>query len=277
MPIALLQNPSLEHEIIHDLESLFWVLVYGGLHYVQHHHQDYLYTNKLFDAGGKLILQEKALQQSASHKWGFLASFDLATFPFVSAPFRQLLEDLRVEWASYYSYRQVVLNMPANAHAREQYEELRKQLSSPSRLVSRLQAALQQAKGTWPKNDIVGDQFPPKTPHEEDVLAATMTFSKFDASHLTPETQERLRSAVTSLIARQVGGVHITTEPPVAGEKRRLEDISDDSDDEADSAQFAKAARVKDGPRCRALRSKAKKIGSSVPPASRPRRPPRPS
>ena len=165
------QTPT-EHKLIDDLESVFWVLVWGALHYCKHSHNFFLSGPKnLFDevemeteADGRLVVY------GGRKKLDILDKGKLVDFSFESVPLRNLISTLAKQFSKYHSFKRMHSEEPAR------FTEVQQRLKNPEWWIEQFNRAIEEP--AWPEKDIVPDQFiaqSEKTTHQLENRAAKMT------------------------------------------------------------------------------------------------------
>lgn len=232
MAISLMVKPTKGSELIDDLESVFWVLLYAGIHYARQHDLAILYRNKFFNCGGRLLLTGDDLRDSGRRRRDALSDKELGELSFLCQRYQELVLDLALEWRTFHALRSAHVDLPGNAQFREQYEEARARMSDPSRLLAKLNATLQQVDG-WSDNDFVADQIPFNTERQADDMAATLSHLQYKRSHLPKEKLKAYTKSAASRLERRMQAVRFRTTATAvtAGMKRQMNEESDDPND----------------------------------------------
>lgn len=152
MSIHQLKNSKHQHTVVDDLESVFWVLMWGALHYFKHAHPD----ESLLNMFGDIELRSGETMATATggyKKKEELVDRTLENLQFVSAPLNDLIVSLALEWVTIYN------------NETSRFPEVRKiaeakynQLSDVGYMIEQFDAAL--ARTDWPTKDRIPDQFP---------------------------------------------------------------------------------------------------------------------
>lgn len=186
MSIDLLDRSRRTHQLLDDLQSLFWVLVYVALHHCKHGNSYFLVGCKLFDERDESLEADGPAHIGGSTKEKVLRRKQLQDISFVCEPLKRLITDLASAWAEYQHFQS-----EETTYAREAVLKV----SSPSWLRERLQEALDE-KG-WKDDDFVPDQFPPRTKNDVhrymDVEAARRNDRRQGSSRPTHTVEEELR------------------------------------------------------------------------------------
>lgn len=230
MALSLLHNQTKESELIDDLESVFWVLLYTALHHVKQTDLAAIldYEHSGFDCGNELLVRGKALKTSAIARANAISREHLAKLSFLCPPFHKFVLGLATEWCAYYSLYDSVATFPDDEHMRTRYEAARDRLSSPMWLLAKINETLLVTDG-WLDDDFVADQIPQKTEQQDDFLEATLGTIGCDISHLTKSNAKAYKKALTTQLAQRMGAVGFHT----AGVKRLIEGIANDPEEDA--------------------------------------------
>lgn len=227
MSIALLKSPLKIHELADDLESLFWSLVFAGLHYVAHGDRSFLVHNHPFDAGPHAI-SCPSIPVPGSHtgRYRILTESLLKNFPFRSSRFKAVINSLCDTWRNWY-----IMNiMDSEFVLPEALDKARRRVTSPAWLMTLLEEARSDSEG-WVAQDIVADQFPPLTLREEKTLLAQELTATFDTSHLPKSVRSRTTGPTSTRLTQSFLKMEMVPSTSIVPAKR-LEEISDDSGDE---------------------------------------------
>lgn len=221
MPIELLIKPGFEHTMIHDLEAVYWVLVYVVLHFCKHDRKQLLLGSELFDSCEDKIEEDGTVALTGGdYKFNFLAKRQLVDFPFACAPLRTLMTALTNRWTRYHSMRMSAALGPED---QARFDEVLSVMRDPTWLLDELQAALDIPAGQWAKSDVVPDQFPPLTRSQKDRLvdnaAALMHNAQLGANGSTLDPKDFVR--------RQAPRTPLYTP---AGNKRTLDSAQPDGE-----------------------------------------------
>ena len=163
MSIELLQGDSRnEHQLIDDLEALFWVFVFFALHYCRHSDRKILNESAIFDHWQPRISDNNEIcQEGGDAKRALLAKRQLTNFPFACQPLKELISELRETWSLYQTRRLLAC---VQHEVTEKLAAHRAELSNPSCFARKLEEALE--KPGWLPDDVVPNQFPQMTKHE---------------------------------------------------------------------------------------------------------------
>lgn len=185
MSIAM-QEWNKEHELSDDIESLFWVLVYAGLHHVKHNNPTVLIGNNIFDEASKII--EDGEVREVGDKADILDTNQLRNFPFLCQPFKDLITRLAQFYAGHYIYHRGAKLEAQNADpegtCKKKFQSYRKLASDPRWLINVLNEALD--KEGWLDNDVVprSQLISLDAKREKEVVNAVQA-KKYDATHLS--------------------------------------------------------------------------------------------
>lgn len=163
MSIAMLQDPFKPHDILDDMESIFWSLLIGAAKYfagkIQISMEDFFYQKtKLID--GRLYVVGGNLKRD-------LLADDLSDMPFDCVPLRDLITRLSNIWRNYYRIRSDVKPTSTDSEAQAEFKQLREQLSKPAYWIAIFDEAL--ARKDWLKADTIEDRYPSKSDKEADM------------------------------------------------------------------------------------------------------------
>ena len=223
--IRLLQRPEKKHELTDDLESLYWVLIYGALHFCAHEKPNFLTGNDIFSEAREIIDEGRARRWGGWSKRDVLFDFALVRFPFACKPLRDLISVLSADWRRYY----------ATPEKKPGYG-----VEDPSWWTKVLDAALTQEG--WPEGDFVEDQFPPRTSQEVQKILDAAHRSTYDSSHLTGEESERgltvtfsgymesvrhSRSIIGSALTQRLGDIEMSASQILGQRKRKRAEPED--------------------------------------------------
>jgi hypothetical protein len=173
MSTRLLTKPGSVHELCDDLESLWFVLLYEGLHFVKHNKPYEIRMGILFD-------QVDVCEMTGIHMGGlgkrdmYTAGGDLMTetLSFESKPFTTLVGQVYELFQTLNAYY-LALRRRANPNKEGLDEPIVRKPSGCAEIQRLFQEALD-TEG-WPKScDKVEDQYPPKkslTPEEKENVA----------------------------------------------------------------------------------------------------------
>ena len=170
MSTQLLASPGKIHELVDDLESLWFVLLFESLHYVKHNNPEDINMEELFD---------QVTRQTGTHKGGmgkkilYLESPLITnTLEFDSKPFTTLVKEIYQLFRSLVGYYIAQRDKKTPSYSiKKDVEKLR----SCAEIERLLRVAL--ASKGWPKNesgDKVEDQCPPTgrpTPQQKETIA----------------------------------------------------------------------------------------------------------
>lgn len=170
MSIAMLEDPFKAHDIVDDMESIFWSLLIGAAKYfagkIQISMEDFFYQKtKLID--GKLYVVGGNVKRDLLHT-------DLSNMPFDCAPLRDLITRLSDIWRKYYEAKARFDARPSNRKAEEKYRKRHEQASKPAYWIAILDKALK--RKDWLEADTIEDRFPSKSEKEADMQARYQHF-----------------------------------------------------------------------------------------------------
>lgn len=171
MSIAMLEDPFKAHDIVDDMESMFWSLLIGAAKYFDGEIEIsmeafFFQQNKLID--GKLYVV------GGDSKWTLLATSSLADMPFNCAPLRDLITQLSDIWRKYYEAKFKFDARPSNRKAEEKYRKRHEQVSKPAYWIAILDKALK--RKDWLEADTIEDRYPSKSEKEADMQARDQHF-----------------------------------------------------------------------------------------------------
>lgn len=221
--MELLADPDKPHLLIDDLQSVYWALVYGGLHFVEHLDRNFLIGNDIFNSWKESSAGNAVRVTGGDLKLSTLLTGGLERLSFVCEPFGQLIRDLSQLWRKYV----VSVTFANDTHNQQSSDlELHEQLSSPEWLASKLDDAINRNVEKWLRHDIVPDQFPPMTANDRRRHINQLITNTFDQSHLAI-------LSTGACLAQHVHGMEITgTEGPTSAKSDKLAkkpiDFSDD-------------------------------------------------
>ena len=169
MSTRLITSPKKDHELCDDLESLWFVLLFEGLHYLKHNRPGGIGVAEIFDYG--FVCPETGTYHGGLWKRCLYHSVDIPKkLKFDSEPFtalvRQIYQLFKSLDAHYVAQDEEVT--PTDA-----VEKNVEKLESCAEIEKLLRVALESKE--WPTNcDKVEDQYPPGgrlTPQQMDVIA----------------------------------------------------------------------------------------------------------
>ena len=187
MSVELLLCERTDHQLIDDLEALFWVLIYIALHHCKHGNRTILSDGNIFDGRVTRIREEtgEVYVEGGRAKRALLDN--LLDFPFACQPLKGVSKELSSLWSQYHLYRSMARQIPEEV---ARMEKARKNLANPTWLAGKLAKALEQAG--WLPDDFVPDQFPRKTQHE--------VHSHLEATAIARNSGMRLGSVFVSTV-----------------------------------------------------------------------------
>lgn len=200
MSIDLCASPAKVHDIMDDLQSIFWVLIYGALHYIKHVNTGFLLKYPLFGYMPHMDLKRNALNMNL-----------LRNFSFLCRPFDKLVGELADAWSSYYQVLAsiqvtMVVEVP---HIQAGFVELRAQMASPAWLLDKFNEAL--SEPDWEDDDAVGNQSPPTTEKRRRKLLTLLNASTWDISHLPEDKRQAITDSTRTRIAKGLAGLNVVT------------------------------------------------------------------
>ena len=265
MSVALLRDPSKPHDILDDIESSYWSLLYGALHKFNHQRD---FDMEMFDEqkpdkkDGKIVYVGGKAKRDALGEMPNLVSFN-------SVPLNTLILSMAEQFHEYYTLEQSVRNnkakkladtqseetgdddepeatilreepLPPVSHSHtkqkvvddekleKQLEELRAKLSQPSFWMAMFDHVLEQ-KG-WKLDAADVDRYPPCTAKQ----AAQNTAKSQLTSHLTGE---QLASQDEEVFEHKLKVAEVAAMKTAAdiGAQQEQENIDSDDDDELES------------------------------------------
>lgn len=196
MSIHQLKGYKHQYTILDDMESVFWVLLFGALHHL-------MYQNKVLDMNmfddWKLheIPGMPPVEQGGFQKYSALHDHSIDSLKFQSTPLNDLVCDLADDWTTLYSLE--------NSHidwVRKYSEDKRESLKNPMYTIEKFDVAL--ARQDWPKDpDRVADQFPRKSADafSQDAVESSSTHS--NTADASGEVSCRPSRAQTASIASE--------------------------------------------------------------------------
>lgn len=186
MSLRLIDNPRKRHELIDDLESLFWSLLYGALHFVKHNKPLMLTGDgDFFNQVSKVIDHPEGeppeLRMEAQAKRFKLLSGAFEEVRWVSDNLTNFMHDLCRTWRVFYVEHYTPLGKGIRDTVR--YDRLRADLSNPGWLISEMTRAINRDAAGW-RTDMVADQFPAIPAKNVPSLHAAVRTGNFDSSHM---------------------------------------------------------------------------------------------
>lgn len=156
MSFVLLSDPNKIHDLLDDLESLFWVYVWGAAQYVG---TDAEFTLAIKDFDDKSLRTVKGKTQfyGGAKKATMLREMAFANIPFTCAPLKDLIATLSREWVYFHRAREDLL-VPGGRAAELAWEAKQKQLIDPSFWIAKFDDVLK--RDDWKSADIVSKRFP---------------------------------------------------------------------------------------------------------------------
>ena len=172
MSIAMLEDPFKTHDILDDLESIFWSILYGAIKYFS---GTVTFDMKAFFSQSEIEINGRLHVVGGGMKKGLLESTSLTNIPFDCAPLRELISHLSRVWRKYYRARVDVSEAPSNEEARQEYETQREKLSKPAFWLDIFDQLLK--RSDWLAADTIADRYPPKPAkkHCEEVREQLLT------------------------------------------------------------------------------------------------------
>ncbi|KAI0089418.1 hypothetical protein BDY19DRAFT_942281 [Irpex rosettiformis] len=142
MSIALLRDSNKAHEILDDFESLFWVLVYGALHYFDYKiGKNQPFSLEMFEERVPVHQADRELYVGGDKK---MTALEMITtwVTFTSLPLHKLIDDVAAEFLAYYRLKHesrdtsshtrtqtAPQSQPAGAHVKKRPTRARPDLS----------------------------------------------------------------------------------------------------------------------------------------------------
>ncbi|KAI0073812.1 hypothetical protein K474DRAFT_1710404 [Panus rudis PR-1116 ss-1] len=144
MSMELLYNKEKDHEIVDDLESMFWVLLYNALHHCKH---TGIPPRDLFDEVFTVFKSDGTPETSGGvKKHAFLRK---NTVVFSCPALNDLITSLRTFWFRFHS-----------SHSVRDPELHRRLRSDPSELLELFDLALRKGPEAWVNSESTADQYP---------------------------------------------------------------------------------------------------------------------
>lgn len=208
MSIALLKNLTKAHDILDDLESCFWVLIYAVLHFFAN---DNTIDPEVFDKQVKKVVGN-CIQLTGGSLKSHLLQDEFRTFAWECEPLHDLLHKLRDIWKEYYTLynnweesmapsRKVTASLLAKrADTQAKLEQRRHEMIQPDFWHEIFQEAL--AMENWEKADAVPDRAPREksTVHNRKMRERTICSSLMESSMTSSAVGSNLPAALPPLL-----------------------------------------------------------------------------
>lgn len=200
MSIHLLENPDRRHDILDDLESVFWLLLYGSLHFLKHEARHF--SMKLFDKED-IEFQDTDNEPRVTgggKKRIFLDKCEFEELKFHSNPLNDLVCQLAEDFHTIYRYER-----SKRPRERKEAQDKCNLLRDVSTSIEKFERALE--CDDWPEDkDRTRDQFPRKT--EKQVACAN-----HHAQVSSYGSQSLSRHNVTMLTSTSIQSRSMTSDP----------------------------------------------------------------
>lgn len=157
--IALGRNPNKVHDVLDDIESSYWVLLYNGIHYFASDAESTILD--MFDQSKQVKKGKTVITVGGEAKVAYILNPDDDTaLHFSCPPFEDLMQRVESHHAEYHHLRNYRRREPKAFEARHQ--EL---LDHPAReLLVIFEDALKRTD--WPEADAMADLFPREKTHD---------------------------------------------------------------------------------------------------------------
>lgn len=222
MSIDLLNNPAKVHALIDDLESVYWVLLYGALHFFSHGNPTILLATNFFDDHAVRADRDGNLQDvGGKSKLDLLLNETFKDFPFDCRPLRELVTKLSASWGEYY----VTLQMAKfSDFGRSLYDQVHARMSDVSYWIDIFTEALKSPD--WEPNDAVADKFPARTSLQSRQHVSVAVSRTYDSSHLATSAEN---AGTTLGLTKKMSKADLKTKTtgPQTGDKRSIAQTSE--------------------------------------------------
>lgn len=164
MSIALLQDSSKPHDILDDLESVFWSKLWGGVKYFSGR---VVLDMSVFFEKSEETVDGDVRQVGGDKKRALLLKPFASKVNFLCAPFQALVSELFKMWSLYYV---------AASDVGENFHQLRQEYGRPKLWVEVFDKHMGN-KEEWLEADIVADRYPLKSEKEIEEKLREQLFS----------------------------------------------------------------------------------------------------
>lgn len=206
MSIELLEADAtgmlVEHKLIHDLESVFWILILEGVRLFKLTDISYSIEDVIPQPYGKALVDtSEVIAEGSRRKRNALSNRAFHDIPFQSLPYKRLCAVLAQDWLDYYTARSLTMERPDDEEAKADFQRVLDKQSDPRILLAQLKASF--AEKDWPKDDVKVSA-EPLTAGQRAKMIAERKVADYDRSHLDPKAQERIsQSADTGEFPKQ--------------------------------------------------------------------------
>ncbi|GJE92033.1 hypothetical protein PsYK624_081860 [Phanerochaete sordida] len=190
MPLRLIDDPRKNPELIDTLESLFWSLLYGALHFVSHDQLLMLFGEGDLFGLAPTTFDDISLKKEATYKRRDLLNGRLERVQWMSDHFTEFMHNLCGIWRRYYLQHDAVAAKVLKDES--ELTQLHSKLSDGQWLIDQITRAIELDCEGWPLDDIVSDQFPKLTPREVDTLKNAVRTSHNNVSHMSIDQRTEL-------------------------------------------------------------------------------------
>lgn len=151
MSILLLRNPKKQQDILDDIESVFWVIVYVAAKYFE---GDIQLDMTVFDQRENCMIDGE-VHPVGGRKVHWLLFRSLEQLRFTCEPLGELIRDLAHEWGRFYLLHWM---FDETEDSRVAFERKQDELSKPSFWIAKFDIALR--KSNWEAADTIPDRYP---------------------------------------------------------------------------------------------------------------------
>ncbi|GJE92028.1 hypothetical protein PsYK624_081810 [Phanerochaete sordida] len=199
MPLRLIDDPHKVHELVDDLESLYWSLLHGSLRFVKHNDQFALLDDDFFSSAKVKTKRWNGIRvkkMGAPDKRQFLTD-GLGDLEWDSTHFTTFMREWTDLWACFYRLRDSrAADHEDNFVDQTEWDSIYDKLSDPARLIRRIQKLLAGHPSGWVDRDIVSDQLQKMS--RDDIAAvqrAIPPVSDIGTSRMSVDPISRMASA----------------------------------------------------------------------------------
>ncbi|GJE92079.1 hypothetical protein PsYK624_082320 [Phanerochaete sordida] len=158
-----------KHGPLDDMQSVLWILLYGGIHYFEHETASSASSPvNLFDDWRDLDRPEafpSIFSGGVKKREALATQTKLTSLSFTSKALQGLINTLVKQWIKYYAYQAL---QPLDLH-REEYEDVRRCLEDPKWLLEQFNGALEEGRDhkTWLEDRVPVENYLPRSDRDE--------------------------------------------------------------------------------------------------------------
>ncbi|GJE92050.1 hypothetical protein PsYK624_082030 [Phanerochaete sordida] len=252
MPIRLMNDPRGVHTLIDDMESLYWSLLYGALHFVKHENPNILLGKNDFFGLCDGHEDDETTKMGAMAKREWLRNLGrVKSVKWASGPFSEFMQKVTKLWARFYRHIDTeAANDFGDALDPLDWQRFRAKLSGTGWFIKKINKALAKYPSGW-KDDTVPDQFPKRSAKDVRDVREDLRTSRRTASLMSIDPKSRIAVAPGQSPRGSQSNMQVDLRTSVL--KRKVGTIQDDEHtniavpSSSDLAPPPKAARMAEG------------------------------